>query len=324
MPVTRRNLLLTGLAGLGSIASLPAWAQAIGSQSDPWAQVDPYDDPRNGFPSQRAGGGQAQRQGLNRDVFSSPADSGERMSDADEIRLGRQGYSGRISKGGGAYPDARVQQALRDFFAPMTAVADRSQLPWQITLVNEESPNASAGYGGMVIVHAGLLRICDRPGELAATLAHEIGHVDKYHMARMGPIYELLGKLKAEGGKADLGGNLDTLLQTPGAVDDIWDVFRLSYTREHETEADAHEMVILERLGVDPIHAINDQWNFAQINGGAAAVNELVLSHPYDENRMAHIKQLAAMQKRPAKDYVFPGWDVLKAAFPTAPRFKKA
>lgn len=320
-----RRTILAGLASLGATTALPAWAQAFGSQNDPYAQVDPYADPRNGFPSAPQGGQQRPKppqQGPN-DVFSSAPSDGSGMSEGDEIALGRTLYPDFIAESGGAHPDQRLQAALRAFCRPMFAVADRAHLPWEVTLCNDPSPNASAFAGGKVMVHVGLLAICDRAGELAATIAHEIGHVDKRHTARGESLRELTSMLRKNGGVGN-GLPLEQLIpHSQGQIKDLLDVFAKAYSREDEAEADGHEMVILERLGVDPIHAINDQHNFAKLKAGAS-LNEFARSHPRDEKRLLHIQQLAAMQKRPRHDFVFEGWDALKKAFPTAPAWRKA
>lgn len=317
MVITRRTLL----ASLGATLATPAWAQAIGPQSDPWAQVDPYADARNGFPAQGRAESGARPNNAAAGVFQSPSGG---MDEKDEIALGRDMYPRMVADFGGAYPNPKMQVALREFCRPMFAASDRPHLPWEVTLVNDRSPNAAAFGGGKVVVNAGLLPMCDSAGELAATLAHEIGHVDKYHTVRSEPLLELLDRLRKSGAGADLNGSLQALVGGSGkGAKDVWEVFELAYSREDEAEADAHEMVILERLGVDPIHAIRDQENFAKLAAGRRDIPELLRTHPRNADRLAHIQALAAMQKRPAQDFVFPGWDTLKAAFPTHPAFKK-
>lgn len=319
---TTRRAVLTGLAAMGSTFAAPAWAQAIGRQSDPWAQVDPYADPRNGFPSQAPVS--PQPPGHPRDaVFSSAADPGDGLSEEDEVALGRAYYPRLIAEEGGTHPDGRLQAALKEFCRPLFAVSDRPHLPWEVTLVDSREINASAFAGGKVIVNTGLLPHCDQPGELAAILGHEIGHVDKRHTVRGVQGRELFAYLR-QGGGAEGGQSLDILLpNSHGQVKDIWDLFAKGFSREDEAEADAHEMVIIERLGVDPRHALNNKLAFLKLSAGGE-LNELASTHPSDESRLEHIRQLAAMQRRPKQDYVFPGWPVLKAAFPTDPRFKKA
>lgn len=319
MTISRRSIL-AGLSGLGlsGLAGVPAWAQAIGRQSDPWAQVDPYADARNGFPVSSSG-----------ETVTRPADGffsappGTAMDEAEEVELGRAFYPQMVAKRGGAHPDARLQAALRKFCQPLFAVADRQRLPWEVTLVNDPSPNAAAFAGGKIVVHAGLLPLCDNGGELAATVAHEIGHVDKYHTVRARPMLDLIARLRASGAGADFSAALPQLLAGGEQVRDVWELFRLSYSREDETEADAHEMTIFERLGVDPIHAVRDQENFVRMTKGKSGGTELTLTHPQPVQRLERIRSLAAMSKRPAQDYAFAGWEALKAAYPTLPDFKK-
>lgn len=315
MGISRRSML----AGLGAAAAMPAWAQAIGSQSDPWAQVDPYADPRNGFPAQaRPGAGVAGGRGDG--VFApSPAMA---MAEQDEIELGRAMYPKMVRDFGGAYPDSRLQEALRQFCRPLFAVADRASLPWEVTLVRDRSVNAAAFAGGKVVVNVGLLPVCDTGGELAAVLGHEIGHVDLYHSVRAQPVGALFQTLRQQGAGADMDAALRQLVPG-GQVRDVWQLFDLAFSREDESEADAHAMEILDRLGVDPLHAVRGQESFTRMSANGHAPDELASTHPPDPDRLARMRSLAATMRRPAQDFVFPGWDALKAAFPTKPEFKK-
>lgn len=315
MPVTRRNLLLTGLAGLGTAATLPAWAQAIGSQSDPWAQVDPYDDPRNGFPSQRAGGAAAQPQ---RPAGASPFAPG--AGEQDEIAIGRAAYPRRIQKGGGACPDPRIQQALRDFCRPLFAVSNRPALPWTVTMVNARDPNASAGLGGMVIVHGGLVALFDNPYHLASVMAHEIGHVDLGHMARGNDIGALAEVARAQGATALGDQAMEQLLpETRGRVADFMTLMDMTFSREDEAEADAHVIEVFSRAGIDPRLASGAMRTILEFERrhGVGAPSEWLTDHPLTPDRIQAMDALAATRSRPASNVVLPGWDVLKSAYPT-------
>lgn len=323
MTATRRSVL-SGLAGLGAFSAMPAWAQAIGSQSDPWAQVDPYADPRNGFPSQgRAEGGQGRPAPVR---FNSANGQALAQDEQDEIAAGRMAYPYRVRNGGGAYANRNVQQALRDFCKPMFAIADRSHLPWVVTLVNEEDPNASAGPGGTVIVHAGIVALFDDPYDFASVLAHEVGHVDRRHLTR-GMDLALLAKMARERGITGMGDQaMATLMpDLEGQVPDFMALMANSFSREDEAEADAHAVEVFERLGIDPARAAGGMRAILRVEQmfGGGAPNEWVTDHPLTPDRIRHIEQVAALRRKPRDNFVFPGWDVLKAALPTDPRFKK-
>lgn len=325
-----RRGFLTGLSALGAHTALPAWAQfgnAIQPQNDPWAQVDPYADARNGFPGSRPP--EQRDQNPARTVFEQrPAGGNLAPEVEEEIRMGRSAYPYWIRKSGGAHPDQRLQAALREFCKPMFAAADRADLPWVVTLVVNPDPNASAGAGGTVTVHTGMLSICDHPGELAATLAHEIGHVDKKHSVNRGDLSRVLDAMRNAGIKPAGGDTMTSLVpEAEGVFRDYFDLLNRVYGKENEAEADAHEMVILERLGIDPVHAINDQKNFlllGKLNGDMATRDGWLRTHPPTPARLQHVEALAALSPRPRREYKFAGWDTLKAAFPTAQPFKKS
>lgn len=324
MATTRRNVL-AGLTGWGLTGfALPAWGQAIGAQSDPWAQVDPYTDPRNGFPSERRaidGYGTPARGGPFRQTTEPTAD------DQDEIAAGRMAYPSRIKRGGGAYADATVQQALRDFCRPLFAASDRPGLPWVVTLVKTAEPNASAGAGGTVIVNGGILPLFDHPTEFAAVLAHEIGHVDYRHVTRGADIGLLAQMARKQGVTANGDAAMAALMpEVQGSVNDFMDLMDKTFSREDEDEADAHVVEIFDRVGIDPARAADGMRAILKLEQrvGAGAPNQWVTGHPLTPDRIRHLEALAATRRRPSKDYAFAGWDVLKAAFPTHPDFRKA
>lgn len=314
--------MLAGMAGWGLTGfALPAWSQAIGAQSDPWAQVDPYADPRNGFPSERRAAGDGAASGSPfRPAAVSTAD------DQDEIAAGRMAYPSRIKRGGGAYADPKLQQALRDFCRPLFAASDRPALPWTVTLVKTAEPNASAGAGGMVIVHGGLLPLFDHPADFASIMAHEIGHVDYRHVTRGADLGLLAQMARNQGITADGDAAMATLMpEVQGHVNDFMDLMDKTFSREDEDDADAHVVEIFDRVGIDPAHAADGMraiLRFEQRVGGGAP-NQWVTGHPLTPDRIRHLETLAATRRRPAKNYEFSGWDVLKAAFPTHPDFRK-
>lgn len=52
---------------------------------------------------------------------------------------------------------------------------------WEVVVFRDSSPNAFALPGGKIGVHTGILPIAKTPGQLAAVLGHEIGHVIARH-----------------------------------------------------------------------------------------------------------------------------------------------
>jgi predicted Zn-dependent protease len=52
---------------------------------------------------------------------------------------------------------------------------------WSIAVFDDPTPNAFALPGGKIGVHTGMLQVARTPDQLAAVIAHEIGHVLAAH-----------------------------------------------------------------------------------------------------------------------------------------------
>lgn len=326
MAITRRSLL----AGLGATLATPAWAppawtQAIGPQSDPWAQVDPYADPRNGFAAPgradaavgRPGAGVFQR-GPQRQV--SPED------ERGEIAGAMRDYMAAMAEDGGPVADRRVQQAMQSFVSSLSKVTDRSHLPWEGHVARSDDINAWALGGGKMSFNAGLIAACDHPGELAAVVAHEMGHVDCLHaLMRM----QLGRTLAAADDAGMLGlGKKSAEIVLPGAarmeIRDFVGVLRAGFRRENEYEADEHAVELMRRAGMDPVWSVVFMVKLARQGheNGHHLINELVVSHPPATERAENLARLVVLNKSPQDTVTLPGWDVLKAAFPTPAKWR--
>ncbi|WP_174873422.1 M48 family metallopeptidase [Vogesella oryzae] len=137
---------------------------------------------------------------------------------------------------------ATQQQALQTRLA--TLLPAHSRYHYQVLLRDAPpiGPNAFALPGGTIVVTDQLLRIINRPDELAAILAHEAGHVEGRHSLRSA--VENLGVLAA---LTLITGDASSLtLALPVALANA------SYSREHEREADSFAFAALRRQGLSP------------------------------------------------------------------------
>lgn len=321
MALTRRSVL----AGLGAaLTTPPAWAQAIGPQSDPWAQVDPYADSRNGFPAHKQlDGGPVAPRGAS--VF----DSGRRadLDDAAEVEQAGRAYGPVLAKHGGPVANPRVQEAINAFIRPFAQVADRPQLPWEARVADASSINAWTIGGGKLAFNAGLIAMCDHPGELAAVAAHEIGHVDLGHVMRGMRANELLAHAKA-GGFTPLGSQAVGGLMSGARPEGLtgYDLLLAGYSRTDEYEADEHAVEIMRRAGMDPVWAVSMMNKLAR-NGlirGHHLVSDLVQDHPPAVERAENLKRFVGSERPRSDGLVPPGWDTLKSAYPTPAQWRNA
>jgi predicted Zn-dependent protease len=249
------------------------------------------------------------------------------LDDEDEFQIGAVVYRKAIAEYGGPLPNQRAQDALRRMLRPMFAVADRGDVPWEVTLVNNFTElNAFAGPGGKVTVLPSLISICDSQGEFASVMAHEIGHVDRRHWRSKMDVSALGTAMGiGSGGLTGRAGADSTL--SPQAVADIEAAFKkylkVGFTRIEEEEADAHIAVIFDRLGLDIRPAANLFIKFGKAGGNWETT--LGNDHPGSiERARAILERAAFMGPRQSKEPELPGWKELKSFFPTPPEFRNA
>ena len=338
--MTTRRCVLAGLAGIGASSALPVWGQAIVPQSDPWAQVDPYADPRNGF---SANGGQSSGGGFDRagawpaSPAANPGDGvfqrGARRQvspedENDEIADALQSFEYWIEQDGGRVADPRIQKAMQNFIAPLARMTDRAHLPWSAQVARSSDVNAWTVGGGKMSFNAGLIAVCDHPGELAAVVAHEMAHVDCLHAMMRAQSNRTLAAAN-DAGMLELGRKSADIL-IPGAsehgVKTTLDLLRAGFSRENEYEADEHSVELLRRLGIDPAWSVVMMSKLARQDHeyGHHLVNEALMSHPRATERADNLARHSILNRPPQGAVTLPGWEVLKAAYPTPPKWRNA
>jgi predicted Zn-dependent protease len=164
-------------------------------------------------------------------------------------------------------------------------------------VVQDESINAFAMVGGHIGVHTGMMLLTQNESELAAVVAHEIGHVIQRHQARMAAgmgrsqLTSLaalaLALLASRGGGS--GQATEAAIVSAGAMQ-MQNL--LDYSRDHEREADRVGLTMLERAGFDPRGAVSVFERLLRANRlnefkGAPAY---LRTHPLTSERIADMQ----------------------------------
>lgn len=128
---------------------------------------------------------------------------------------------------------------------------------YHFLVLDADEINAFAAPGGLILVSRGLLQCCNTEDELAAVLAHEVGHVEHEDGLRAIKSSRLTGALTilaAEGAKNLGGEDLAKVTEAfEGTVSDITRTLVVNgYSRKQEQQADAAAVEILKRVGYDP------------------------------------------------------------------------
>ncbi len=142
------------------------------------------------------------------------------------------------------------------------ALALSSDMPetfggWHFLIMNTDEINAFSAPGGLILISRGMLRCCKNETEVAAVLAHEIGHVQHQHGLRAikkSRWTTAITTTLAEGAKNLGSEELAELTEAfEGSIGDITSTMVNSgYARKLESEADATAIIIMKRIGYNP------------------------------------------------------------------------
>lgn len=151
--------------------------------------------------------------------------------------------------------DAELSDYLNRLGQRLVAAAPESPQQFRFFLIKDDSINASAFVGGVVIVHSGLILAAQSESEVASVLAHEIAHVTQRHIARMLakqgqasiPVLAALAvAILAARSSPDIASAAIATSQAAAIQS------QLNFSRDAEREADRVGLQILDKAGFDP------------------------------------------------------------------------
>jgi len=179
------------------------------------------------------------------------------LSPVQERKLG-EGIMGQIRSNPAYLDDPEVTDYLDALGYRLVANSPDAAAPFEFFAIEDSSINAFALPGGFVGVHSGLILAAQSESELASVLAHEIAHVTQRHIARLIAAQQRAGlasmaalavAILAARSNSQVSAAAIAAAQA-GAIQS-----QLSFTREHEREADRIGLQIIEKSGFDP-HAM--------------------------------------------------------------------
>jgi predicted Zn-dependent protease len=213
-----------------------------------------------------------------------------------EVQIGR-GISDNIIKNEiSPVKDAAKQLFVNKIGQRIVQVSDRRDIVYHFMVLDSRDLNAFALPGGYVYIYKGLL---DRIGEqeLAAILAHEVGHVAAKHSVKkmqsaLG--YNFLMALALAG----FGNNDPQLAQEiSGATDAVYGLLSKGYSRQDEFLADKLAVKYTQLAGYDSYGLVRALELLNKEKGPSGRVFEILSDHPRMEERIRKVKE--EIQKHP-------------------------
>ena len=168
------------------------------------------------------------------------------MTPAEEIRVGRAQHPKIVKEFGGVYGSPALRAYVNAIGGKLARSAERRELKYTFTVLNSDVVNAFALPGGYIYITRGLLALAGDEAELAAVLAHELGHITALHHAQRAGQDLLAGVLVTGLGIAIGRG----AAETGGMVAQT--VLR-GFSREHEYQSDDLGIRYMVRAGYDPL-----------------------------------------------------------------------
>jgi predicted Zn-dependent protease len=204
--------------------------------------------------------------------------------------------------------DARQAAYVRCVVTDLVAVlpAEWRRTSWETAVFVDDEPNAFALPGGKVGVQTGIFKVARNQDQLAAVIAHEIGHVVSHHheeritrQAGAQGALQLLGSLLGSrygSGVADAAVQGGSVLAQTG--------FLLPGSRAQESEADVVGQQLMAKAGFDPREAVNLWQNM--IAAGGSRPPQWLSTHPDPQSRIAELRARATG--------LVPAWEQARAA----------
>ncbi|MCB9965249.1 MAG: M48 family metalloprotease [Rhodospirillales bacterium] len=193
----------------------------------------------------------------------------------------------------GLVQDQDLQTYVTQVGRNIVPYTERGDVTYKFFVLDSDTVNAFALPGGYVYVTRGLLSLANSEAELAAVIAHEIGHVTGRHSAER---YSR-GVVTAIGA-AVLGASIDNPNVTK-ALNTGTDLYLRSYSRSQESEADQLGVRYLYRAGYDPfamsrfLQSLQQETALQSQISGRSNPPAFLSTHPDTGDRSAVSAQIA-------------------------------
>ena len=173
----------------------------------------------------------------------------------------------------------------------------RRDITYRFTIIDDQSINAFAIKGGYVHVNIGLLNFVSSDDDLAATLGHEMGHVELHHVTKSDNAGTIIGVLET----------LLSIFSIPAAILGSigGDLAQEKYSRMDELQADKYGLGIMAQAGYDPQAAVDVMRRLGLTDPGPETrVEKAFIDHPVPSDRVAHLLGYPQLDAVPAPETV--------------------
>lgn len=197
----------------------------------------------------------------------------------------------------------RISAAVEQFLSEKGMTSRIQGFQWEFNLIANPTPNAWCMPGGKVVFYEGILPYTKNADGLAVVMGHEIAHA----VARHGN-ERFSQQLLIQAGSTAAAYAL--LNDEPEESRILWSAaigigttvgITLPFSRKHEYEADRLGLIFMAMAGYNPEEAVDFWTRMSKIGG--KKMPEFLSTHPSDEKRIAHMKQILPEAMKYYKPY---------------------
>ena len=216
------------------------------------------------------------------------------MSESRELEIGKEEHE-KVISGLRVLEDERLNRYVDEVGQRVAKASHRPDLAYTFTVIDSPEINAFALPGGYVYINRGLLLYLKSEDELAAVLAHEIGHITARHAIQQ--------QARGQVGRAaaTVGGVVAAVATGSGyigselmQIGSIWAAAGVSgFGRENELEADSLGARYLYNAGYNPramidvLSVLKNQEDFnVRVAQRQPSYHGLFTTHPRNDVRL--------------------------------------
>lgn len=210
------------------------------------------------------------------------------LEDGWEKKAGAEGHEA-LKKDPGFVKDAAMLNRLGTVAKKLVPVCERKELTYHFAVLDSDELNAFALPGGYVYVTKGLMKAAATNDELAAVVAHELGHVNRKHSVRQAEKAGLMTLVVALMGVK----NETEKYQKAAAIAAFF--ANQKFSRNDEYEADRCAVEYSSKAGFNP-NGLVTFFNRINNDNALTKVTKYFSTHPPTTDRIKaaqeHIKKI--------------------------------
>ncbi len=178
---------------------------------------------------------------------------------------------------------------------------------YHFAILDTDEVNALACPGGTIFITRGMVKRAQNEDELAAVLAHEVGHVnhrDGANSIQRSRWVQVVATIGTTAAKSLTKKDVDKLTELfSGSVNDVVKTLIVNgYSREQELAADRSALVFMHRAGYDPRALATYLERLAKEQSGGSA-GGFFTTHPGMDQRLAAAREYLGQQNWGAVDH---------------------